>query len=167
MRISYEAHGSTDSKEIYIPFQPPLKSYDDVKPRLLALKLDAEDALGMVRSFTPSPPRTSHHDMSTRRANRQYPPSASPPHVPSTPLSPSSSSSLVSPPPQTTSPWANSAPHAAGHAPSYGPGWALRSCMSQRRAILRGFVRNTVRLFWSGYVFFLLSFSVWLVYGID
>lgn len=39
----------TDVKQVTVPFEPPLSGYDEVKPRLLGMKLDAEEALGMVR----------------------------------------------------------------------------------------------------------------------
>lgn len=39
-------------KEVYIPIEPPLRGYEDVKPRLLEMKALAQEGLGMVR--TPS-----------------------------------------------------------------------------------------------------------------
>ena len=33
---------------VTIPFNPPLSGYDDVKPRLLAMRAEAQQALGMV-----------------------------------------------------------------------------------------------------------------------
>ena len=44
--------GKEVQKEIRVPFNPPLAGYDDVKPRLLEMKVDAEKALGMVRILT-------------------------------------------------------------------------------------------------------------------
>jgi hypothetical protein len=35
-------------KEVYIPIEPPLRGYDDVKPRLLEMKALAQEGLGMV-----------------------------------------------------------------------------------------------------------------------
>ncbi|PCH34859.1 hypothetical protein WOLCODRAFT_19627 [Wolfiporia cocos MD-104 SS10] len=37
-------------KEIRIVFDPPLAGYEEVKPRLLSMKVDAEEALGMARA---------------------------------------------------------------------------------------------------------------------
>lgn len=38
-------------KEVYVPIEPPLKGYDDVKPRLLDMKATAQEKLGMVSFF--------------------------------------------------------------------------------------------------------------------
>jgi hypothetical protein len=35
---------------VRVPFEPPLSGYEEVKPRLLQMKVDAEDALGMSKS---------------------------------------------------------------------------------------------------------------------
>jgi len=48
MTLSYATRGSDSLSEIRIPFDPPLLGYEEVKPRLLAMKLDAEEALGMT-----------------------------------------------------------------------------------------------------------------------
>jgi hypothetical protein len=48
MNLSYTVKGSNDKKEVIIPFDPPLTGYEEVKPRLLQMKVDAEVALGMV-----------------------------------------------------------------------------------------------------------------------
>lgn len=53
MTLSYVTKGSNSLSEIKIPFDPPLLGYEEVKPRLLAMKVDAEEALGIV-SFSPS-----------------------------------------------------------------------------------------------------------------
>lgn len=37
-------------KEVYIPIEPPLRGYEDVKPRLLEMKALAQEGLGMVRT---------------------------------------------------------------------------------------------------------------------
>ena len=37
-------------KIVAIPFNPPLSGYDEVKPRLLAMRAEAQQALGMVRA---------------------------------------------------------------------------------------------------------------------
>jgi hypothetical protein len=50
MDISYQTKSSGDGKtRIRIKFDPPLSGYEEVKPRLLSMKADAEEALGMVR----------------------------------------------------------------------------------------------------------------------
>ncbi|KDQ08427.1 hypothetical protein BOTBODRAFT_37990 [Botryobasidium botryosum FD-172 SS1] len=48
MTLSYIAKGSDSQNEIRIPFDPPLLGYEEVKPRLLAMKTDAEEALGLT-----------------------------------------------------------------------------------------------------------------------
>ena len=51
MDLSYQAPTSGDGKmHIRIKFEPPLSGYEEVKPRLLSMKADAEEALGMVRT---------------------------------------------------------------------------------------------------------------------
>jgi len=35
---------------VRVPFDPPLSGYEEVKPRLLQMKVDAEDALGMSKA---------------------------------------------------------------------------------------------------------------------
>ncbi|KAG6871696.1 hypothetical protein C0995_001217 [Termitomyces sp. Mi166 len=37
-------------KEVYVPIEPPLKGYDDVKPRLLDMKATAQEQLGMIKA---------------------------------------------------------------------------------------------------------------------
>ncbi|KAG6910739.1 hypothetical protein DXG01_008271 [Tephrocybe rancida] len=37
-------------KEVYVPIDPPLKGYDDVKPRLLDMKATAQEKLGMIKA---------------------------------------------------------------------------------------------------------------------
>jgi len=39
--------GST--KVVVVPIEPPMKGYEDVKPRLLEMKAFAQEGLGMVR----------------------------------------------------------------------------------------------------------------------
>ena len=36
-------------RDVYVPIDPPLSGYDDVKPRLLEMKALAQEGLGMVR----------------------------------------------------------------------------------------------------------------------
>lgn len=38
-----------ESKQVRVVFDPPLAGYEEVKPRLMNMKADAEEALGMVR----------------------------------------------------------------------------------------------------------------------
>ncbi|KAJ3539825.1 hypothetical protein NMY22_g4561 [Coprinellus aureogranulatus] len=37
-------------KEVVVPIEPPLKGYDDVKPRLLEMKALAQEGLGMIKA---------------------------------------------------------------------------------------------------------------------
>jgi hypothetical protein len=48
MNLSYKLTNG-DVSSVYVKFDPPLASYDQVKPRLLAMKADAQEGLGMVR----------------------------------------------------------------------------------------------------------------------
>lgn len=56
MTLTYAVKGSGDKKQVRIEFDPPLAGYNEVKPRLLNMKVDAEEALGMVHSFYCQPP---------------------------------------------------------------------------------------------------------------
>lgn len=47
MNLSYSLK-SGGVGSVHVKFDPPLTGYDDVKPRLLAMKADAQEALGMV-----------------------------------------------------------------------------------------------------------------------
>ena len=49
MTLSYTLKGSDKTEAVRVEFDPPLIGYDEVKPRLLGMKLDAEESLGMVR----------------------------------------------------------------------------------------------------------------------
>lgn len=40
-----------EKKEVRILLEPPLKGYDDVKPRLLEMKAIAQENLGMVMQY--------------------------------------------------------------------------------------------------------------------
>jgi hypothetical protein len=52
MTLSCKTKENGDVKtEIRVPFDPPLAGYEEVKPRLLGMKVDAEQALGMVCSY--------------------------------------------------------------------------------------------------------------------
>jgi hypothetical protein len=48
MILAYEIKGEAGKKEVVVDFDPPLLGYDEVKPRLIAMKAEARDALGMV-----------------------------------------------------------------------------------------------------------------------
>jgi len=48
MTLLYVAKGSDSQNQIRVPFDPPLLGYEEVKPRLMAMKVDAEEALGLT-----------------------------------------------------------------------------------------------------------------------
>jgi len=51
MSLTYQTKAGGDSKkEIVVVFDPPLAGYEEVKPRLLNMKVEAEEALGMVKA---------------------------------------------------------------------------------------------------------------------
>jgi len=51
MSINYQTPSSGNEKiSVRIEFEPPLSGYEEVKPRLLSMKADAEESLGMVRA---------------------------------------------------------------------------------------------------------------------
>ena len=47
MTLSYQS--KSGKSQVRVEFDPPLLGYDEVKPRLLSMKADAEESLGMVR----------------------------------------------------------------------------------------------------------------------
>ena len=50
MNLEYKTKDSPNRPEIVrIEFDPPLLGYEEVKPRLLGMKADADEALGIVR----------------------------------------------------------------------------------------------------------------------
>ncbi|KAF8839965.1 hypothetical protein BDN67DRAFT_969301 [Paxillus ammoniavirescens] len=49
MNLSYKLTNG-DASSVYVKFDPPLPSYDQVKPRLLAMKTDAQEGLGMLKT---------------------------------------------------------------------------------------------------------------------
>lgn len=49
MNFKYQTKGSTEWKECRVVFDPPLAGYEEVKPRLMNMKGEAEEELGMVR----------------------------------------------------------------------------------------------------------------------
>jgi hypothetical protein len=56
MDLEYKIKGSTSKPQVVrVEFDPPLHSYDEVKPRLLSMKADADEALGTVRHPFHSP----------------------------------------------------------------------------------------------------------------
>ncbi|KAI0755538.1 hypothetical protein C8Q74DRAFT_1304348 [Fomes fomentarius] len=50
MNFTYQTKGSTEWKECRVVFDPPLAGYEEVKPRLMNMKGEAEEELGMVRA---------------------------------------------------------------------------------------------------------------------
>ncbi len=63
MTLTYTTSASKDAKKksVRVEFNPPLSGYDEVKPRLLNMKVDAEEALGMVSKTPHIPPSHSPH----------------------------------------------------------------------------------------------------------
>lgn len=53
MTLTYTAKSGGAEKEVRVQFDPPLLGYEEVKPRLISMKVDAEEALGMVRMHPP------------------------------------------------------------------------------------------------------------------
>lgn len=49
MSFMYVVKGTQAKEQVVVLFDPALSGYDEVKPRLLGMKLEAEEALGMVR----------------------------------------------------------------------------------------------------------------------
>ena len=47
MSLAYQLK-TGENGQVHVPFNPPLAGYDDVKPRLLSMKADAQEGLGMV-----------------------------------------------------------------------------------------------------------------------
>lgn len=63
MNLEFKTKDSAAKPQVVrVAFDPPLVGYEEVKPRLLGMKADADEALGTVRDpFSPlrsSPPRT-------------------------------------------------------------------------------------------------------------
>lgn len=59
MDLEYKMKGALASSRpqvVRVEFDPPLLGYDEVKPRLLGMKADADEALGTVREFNHSLP---------------------------------------------------------------------------------------------------------------
>jgi len=55
MTLTYQIK-SGGNGQVHVPFNPPLAGYDDVKPRMLSMKAEAQEGLGMVRCALHSPP---------------------------------------------------------------------------------------------------------------
>ncbi|KAL4068747.1 hypothetical protein V8B97DRAFT_1872802 [Scleroderma yunnanense] len=49
MNLNYQMK-SGGNDQVYVQFKPPLAGYDDVKPRLLSMKADAQEGLGMIKA---------------------------------------------------------------------------------------------------------------------
>jgi len=49
MTLSYKTRNG-DKKQVVVPITPPLSGYDDVKPRLLEMKAQAQEGLGMIKT---------------------------------------------------------------------------------------------------------------------
>ena len=50
MNLEYKTKDAPNRQQIVrIEFDPPLLGYEEVKPRLLGMKADADEALGIVR----------------------------------------------------------------------------------------------------------------------
>lgn len=53
MELQYkDAADSLAVKQVTVPFDPPLAGYEEVRPRLLQMKLEAENAIGMAKKPT-------------------------------------------------------------------------------------------------------------------
>ncbi|KAH8111629.1 hypothetical protein DFH11DRAFT_1512743 [Phellopilus nigrolimitatus] len=58
MSLGYNVKGKGEEhKQVRVSFDPPLSGYEEVKPRLLSMTADAQEALGMTKS----PQITSFH----------------------------------------------------------------------------------------------------------
>src|SRR6267142_5140190 len=78
MDLEYKIKGSTGKPQVVrVEFDPPLLSYDEVKPRLLSMKADADEALGTVRPSHPVP----SHPLAASASSPSLP-SSPPPQTP-------------------------------------------------------------------------------------
>jgi hypothetical protein len=48
MDLSYQLKNDPKWRDVSIEFDPPLSGFEEVKPRLLSMKVTAEEGLGMV-----------------------------------------------------------------------------------------------------------------------
>jgi hypothetical protein len=58
MDLEYKMKDALKSRKLQVvrvEFDPPLLGYEEVKPRLLGMKVDADEALGTVRPKSKSP----------------------------------------------------------------------------------------------------------------
>lgn len=53
MTLTYSVKGSKEKKAVRVTFKPPLSGYEEVKPRLLGMKAEAQEGLGMVGIHLP------------------------------------------------------------------------------------------------------------------
>lgn len=51
MKLSYQTKANSSRQSVHVSFDPPLAGYEEVKPRLLSMKADADEALGTVGIF--------------------------------------------------------------------------------------------------------------------
>ncbi|KAI0313797.1 hypothetical protein OF83DRAFT_1165454 [Amylostereum chailletii] len=50
MDLTYQVKANAQPKPVRVEFDPPLLGYEEVKPRLLAMKADADEALGTAKT---------------------------------------------------------------------------------------------------------------------
>ena len=48
MTLTYTVKNTKEKKIVQVPLDPPLAGYEEVKPRLLGMKAEAQEGLGMV-----------------------------------------------------------------------------------------------------------------------
>jgi hypothetical protein len=53
LSLKKSSTGTSKPKVVRVEFDPPLLGYEEVKPRLLSMKVDADEALGTVRPKSP------------------------------------------------------------------------------------------------------------------
>ncbi|KAI0263637.1 hypothetical protein BC834DRAFT_827346 [Gloeopeniophorella convolvens] len=59
MNLEYKVKGRPDkAQRVLVEFDPPLAGYEEVKPRLLSMKADADEALGTVKA-----PQITHFEV--------------------------------------------------------------------------------------------------------
>ena len=58
MTLSYKTKTGGEGS-VRVQFEPPLSGYEEVKPRLLGMKAEAQEGLGMVRRSLSNISRTS------------------------------------------------------------------------------------------------------------
>jgi len=50
MTLTYSIKNTKETKVVQVPFDPPLSGYEEVKPRLLGMKAEAQEGLGMIKT---------------------------------------------------------------------------------------------------------------------